>query len=71
MKTSLRFALFGLVCITIVGHRAPIGRAQGSGRPDGMPVFQADPARPALPNTGLWPTTPSNALTPAPLAPRP
>jgi len=46
-KTSLRYALLGLIVIAALGCLERAGMAQGASQ---MPVFQVDPAWPKLPN---------------------
>lgn len=50
LKTTLRYALLGLVVVATVGHRELVGVAQSSSQSLGMPIFQVDPAWPNLPN---------------------
>ena len=49
-KTLLRYSLFGLMVIAVVGHHDLAGVAQSANQPAGMPVFQVDPTWPTLPN---------------------
>ena len=49
-KTLLRCAWFGLLVVALVGLFVLPGAAQRPAQSAGMPVFQVDPAWPALPN---------------------
>jgi hypothetical protein len=51
LKTTARVALLGLAAIGAVGQRGLVGVAQTSGQFSGMPVFEADPSWPKLPNS--------------------
>jgi len=50
LKTTVRVALLGLAAIGAVGQRGLVGVAQTSTQSPGMPVFEADPSWPKLPN---------------------
>jgi len=49
-KMPLRYTWLGLIVIAVVGLHTLSGAAQSPSRSAGMPVFQADPAWPKLPN---------------------
>src|SRR4029453_8307382 len=49
-KMPLRYTWLGLIVIAVVGLHTLSGAAQGPSRSAGMPVFQAAPTWPKLPN---------------------
>ena len=49
-KMPLRYTWLGLIVIAVVGLHTLSGAAQSPSRSAGMPVFQADPTWPKLPN---------------------